>query len=385
MTRVLFWCDAFWPLIGGVEVLAAKVVVALAERGHDFVVVADQQANLPARGDFHGIPVHRAPFLEILASRRIDAWISTREQVSALKRQLRADVVWIYHINLDVMFHLMTANAHPAPTLCTVHGAFPDGTIAEDTAYGRVLRAADWVAACSEHALGETRRQVPEIAARSSVIRNGLAMPALAPAQLAFEPPRLLCVGRIGTVDEKGFDVALRAMPAVLAQHPSARLTIAGDGLARPALEQLARAIDVAGHVDFAGWVHPDRVLDLMNESTVILMPSRVPEGFGLVALQAAQMGRPVIASRVGGVAEVVVHGETGVLVDPDDAQGLAQSITTLLADPERAARLGQSGRRRAESELGWNVHVDGYDSLLRRVADRARTVEHAAIAGTTA
>ena len=385
MTRVLLWCDAFWPLIGGVEVLAARVVVALAERGHEFLVVADQQANLDARSHFHGIPVHRAPFLEVLAGRRMDAWMATRERVAAIKREFRADVVWVYHVNLDVMFHLMTAGAHPAPTLCTVHGAFTEGTVAPDTAYGRVLRAADWVTACSAHALGDTRRQVPEITPRSSVIRNGLAMPALAPAPLAMEPPRLLCVGRIGTIDEKGFDVAIAAMPAVLERFPSARLAIAGDGPARPALERLARDLAVVDHIAFLGWIHPDRVLELMNESTIVLMPSRVAEGFGLVALQAAHMARPVVASGVGGVAEVVVHGETGVLVEPNDADALADAIVALLADPDRAARLGRAGRRRAETDLGWERHVDAYDALLRRIVERAQSAERTAAAETTA
>jgi glycogen(starch) synthase len=383
MSRVLFWCDAFWPLIGGVEVLAARVVVALAQRGHELVVIADQQANLEPREDFQGIAVHRAPFLQVLAGRRMDALIDTRERIAAIKREFSADVAWVYHINLDVMFHLMTPSAVPAPTLCTVHGAFAAGTLGPETAYGRVLRDAAWVTACSDHALAETRRIIPEITPRSSVIRNGLAMPALAPAPLHTEPPRLLCVGRIGTVDEKGFDVAIAAMPAVLARFPSARLAIAGDGQARPALEQLAREVGVAKAVDFLGWIHPDRVLELMNDSTIVLMPSRVPEGFGLVALQAAQMARPVVASGVGGVAEVVVHDETGVLVEPADATALAGAIVSLLADPVRAKRLGHAGRRRAESQLGWDQHVDAYDALLRELTGRTRSTVHAGAAGS--
>jgi glycogen(starch) synthase len=385
MSRVLFWCDAFWPLIGGVEVLAARVVVALAERGHELVVIADQQANLAPREEFHGIPVHRAPFLEVLAGRRMDQLIATRERVASIKREHGADATWVYHINLDVMFHLMTPSALPAPTLCTVHGAFADGTLGPDTAYGRVLRDAEWVTACSAHALAETRRIIPEITPRSSVIRNGLAMPALAPMPLRTDPPRLLCVGRIGTVDEKGFDVAIAAMPAVLERFPSARLAIAGDGRARPALEQMARELGVEGHVDFLGWIHPDRVLGLMNESAIVLMPSRVPEGFGLVALQAAQMERPVVASGVGGVAEVVVHGETGLLVEPGDEGALAGAIVSILADPARAKRFGRAGRRRAESELGWDRHVDAYDELLRDVTRRTRPVVRSGSVGSPA
>jgi glycogen(starch) synthase len=133
--------------------------------------------------------------------------------------------------------------------------------------------------------------------------------------------------------------------------------------------------------VDFLGWVHPDRVLALMNDSTMVLMPSRVPEGFGLVALQAAQMNRPVVASGVGGVMEVVVHEETGLLVEPADEGALAGAIIALLGDPARAERLGRAGRRRAETELGWERHVDAYDALLRRLAagDRATSPAHAA------
>jgi glycosyltransferase involved in cell wall biosynthesis len=103
------------------------------------------------------------------------------------------------------------------------------------------------------------------------------------------------------------------------------------------------------------------------------------------VALQAAQMGRPVIASGVGGVTEVVVHGESGLLVEPGDPDALAGAIATLLADPARAARLGASGRGRAETELGWDTHVDAYDALLRDVAHGARPVRHASAAETTA
>ena len=94
-------------------------------------------------------------------------------------------------------------------------------------------------------------------------------------------------------------------------------------------------------------------------------------------------MARPVVASGVGGVAEVVVHGETGLLVEPGDATALAGAIVTLLTDPERATRLGRAGRRRAESELGWEQHVDAYDALLRDLARRTASSVPTSAAGS--
>jgi glycosyltransferase involved in cell wall biosynthesis len=85
----------------------------------------------------------------------------------------------------------------------------------------------------------------------------------------------------------------------------------------------------------------------LLNDVTLVLVPSRY-EAFGLTALEAAQMARPVVATRVGGLPEVVVDGKTGLLVEPDDPVALARAIVTLLQDRGRAERLGRAARERA-------------------------------------
>lgn len=366
---MLFWCDAFWPLIGGVEVLAANVVLALRERGHELAVIANREPNLDPRSSFHGVPVHRLPFIDAMTSQRMPEWLAVRGAVASIKREFRPDVVWVFHVEIGVMFHLMTNTAHPAPTVCTVHGTFENNALARETALAAVLRSAAWVAACSTHALEETRRDVPEIASHSSVIWNGLAMPDLPPTPIRSDEPRLLCVGRLGTVEEKGFDLAMQALPDILQRFPHTRLTIAGDGAARPDLERCAQALGVADHVNFLGWVHPRDVLSLIDRSTMLLMPSRVPEGFGLVALQAAQMARPVVATRVGGVAEVVADGETGILVAPEGVAALTDAIMRLLDDPDLMSRMGQAARQRASACFGMERYVDSYETLLRRVA----------------
>jgi glycogen(starch) synthase len=97
-------------------------------------------------------------------------------------------------------------------------------------------------------------------------------------------------------------------------------------------------------------------------------MPSR-REGLPLVAIQAAQMARPVIAARVGGLPEIVADGETGILVDPEDSAALANAIEFLIEHPEKAAQMGQMARRRAESEFSWTRYLNEVDALYRQLA----------------
>jgi len=98
-------------------------------------------------------------------------------------------------------------------------------------------------------------------------------------------------------------------------------------------------------------------------------MPSR-HEPFGLVALDAALMARPIVASRVGGLSEVVVHRQTGLLFDNEDSRGLADAIISLLNHPEVARRMGQAARRRALNVFSWERCVNGYADLYRSLVN---------------
>jgi glycogen synthase len=119
-----------------------------------------------------------------------------------------------------------------------------------------------------------------------------------------------LCLGRV--VEDKGMDIAIEALAMLHAEGLKANLVILGDGPQKKRLEQLVQERALQDHVRFLGWLLPGDIPAAINAATVVLAPSRWKEPFGLVALQGAQMGRPVIASRTGGLAEIVVHEETG-------------------------------------------------------------------------
>lgn len=360
--RVLFWSSTFWPSIGGVQTLAARLLPALEERGYHCIVVTTQSGcDQHDVTHYKGIAIHRFPFWQSMVD--VDRLALVRQQVGALKRAFAPDLIHINGVARGDFFYHLTSHVHTAPVLVALHNVWlPEaGMIVE-----RTLRNANWIVACSEATLDEGRRLVPEIRPRSSVIHNALEIPPLQPAPLSLNPPRLLCLGRL--VEDKGFDMALSAFASLVDRFPYVRLTIAGDGPARVSLEQQALRLGILDAVQFSGWVDPEKIPELVNAASVVVVPSRWQEPFGLVALEAALMARPVVATRVGGLPEVVVHGQTGLLVEPENLRALTEAIAFLLERPRTAKEMGQTGRRRALEHFRWDQYVDAYDVLYRRL-----------------
>jgi glycogen(starch) synthase len=270
----------------------------------------------------------------------------------------------------SALFHLRTKAASTAPLVLTLQQQVLESQKeSADTLLGQALGAAHWVVGCSESALSQATHIAHDLVHRSSVIWNGLAPPARSPGPLPFSPPRLLCLGRL--VPAKGFDIALDAFAKLSATMPGLHLDIAGDGAERDALIARAERLGLGDRVRFLGWVEPEYVYQHLNQATAVLMPSR-REGLPLVALQAGLMGRPVVASRVGGLAEVVRDNLTGRLVDPEDVDGLAAATRGLLEDPDLATRMGRAARERASAVFSWDATVQAYDRLYRRFDPKA-------------
>lgn len=368
--RILFWSQSFLPQVGGVEVLAVPLISALQDRGHEVLVVTSTIQDGPAAlgpasdGD---LCIRRFPFDFVLIRRDPAEILSLRREVAQLANGFRPDLVHIFHPGTGIFFHPNEAAAPRTPTLITLHSGFSDQELSSESVRGRVLRSADWVTTCSEDVLTRVVRQVPEIGTRASVVWNGLPMPPLVPRQPPYDPPRLLCISRL--VWDKGIDLALNAFSRVLVRSPRARLTIAGDGPLMAWLQAQARELGIDDAVSFLGLVPPAQIPTLIDDSTLLIIPSR-SESFGLAALQAGQMARPVVATRVGGLAEVVVHERTGLLVDSQDADALSQAILSLLDHPDTAEEMGRAARKRAVEVLTWARFVDAYDSLYRRLAN---------------
>ena len=177
--------------------------------------------------------------------------------------------------------------------------------------------------------------------------------------------PRLLCVGRL--IPIKGHIVLLRAFAEARQEVPRLELDVAGRGPLEPALRALAKDLGVDDAVRFLGHVSP--IQAAIERAAIVVVPS-MGEGFGMVALEAMERARPVIAAAIGGLGELVRDGETGLLVAPGETEPLRRAIVELASNLDHAAQMGEAGRRRAVR-----------DFLEVRCTDRTELLYRAAIA----
>jgi glycosyltransferase involved in cell wall biosynthesis len=159
--------------------------------------------------------------------------------------------------------------------------------------------------------------------------------------------PRLLCVGRL--IPIKGHIVLLRAFAEARKQLPDLELDIAGRGPLEPALKALVAELGIQSSVHFLGHVSP--IQSAIEGAAAVVVPS-MGEGFGMVALEAMERARPVIAANIGGLGELVRDGETGVLVPAGEAGPLTDAIVRVAGDLALARAMGEAGRRRALSRF---------------------------------
>jgi glycosyltransferase involved in cell wall biosynthesis len=186
------------------------------------------------------------------------------------------------------------------------------------------------------------------------------------PKPYADGVPRLLCVGRL--IPIKGHIVLLRAFAEARTQLPSLELEIAGRGPLEPALKALARELGITDAIRFLGHVSP--IQAAIERAAVVVVPS-MGEGFGMVALEAMERSRPVIAASIGGLGELVRDGETGLLVPPGEAEPLAAAIVRLAGDLELARQMGEAGRRRALSRFLQRFCTERTELLYEGALDR--------------
>ena len=207
-----------------------------------------------------------------------------------------------------------------------------------------ILRRAAAVV-CVSAALAEAARRLG--AGEVVVIPNGVELPPQVGEEA--DPPEILFAGRLSR--EKG---VLELVEATRGMN----LVVAGDG---PLREQVPQA---------RGFVPPEELARLYERAAVVVCPS-LREGFGVVCLEAMAHGRPVVASAVGGLLDLVVDGETGLLVPPGDVAALRAAIERLLGDPELRRRLGEAGRRRAAERFSWDVVTRQTLELYARYAGK--------------
>jgi glycosyltransferase involved in cell wall biosynthesis len=193
------------------------------------------------------------------------------------------------------------------------------------------------------------------------VIPNGLDLESCLPRAIRSRPRRVIAVGNLRP--EKGHVILVEAAADVLREFPDARFELAGGGSELGRLRARAEALGVSHAVSFVG--HRDDVPARLSDADVFVLPSR-SEAFPNAVLEAMGAGLPVIASRVGGVPELIEHERTGLLVPPGNPKALAEAICRVLVDPALGAELGRAARGAVLACFSFDRMVTAFDSIYR-------------------
>jgi len=211
----------------------------------------------------------------------------------------------------------------------------------------------------------QTANVFPKEAHKVSWAHNGLDVERYrAPGEPVGALPQrfILCVCR--HVLKKGVDTLLQAFALVQRDIPDVSLVLVGDGPLLSKHRALAGSLQIGQRVIFMGEVAHERVSSIFERCELFVLPSR-SEPFGVVLLEAAWHGKPIVCTRVGGVPEIVTDDVDGVLIEAEDAENMAGRIVALLRDPERAARLGRAAHRTLHERFMWKDRIQDYISIF--------------------
>ena len=359
--KIALFPSAFHPHFGGVEELVRQFARELKGLGHIPEIFTNRwPKSLLTHESFEGLRIRRWAFRVPEHSwRQMLGYLAlgpaTLRRICTL---LQRDNVQILHVQC------VSSNAHYAvrvrrrlriPLVVTLQGelTMDAGAIFQHSRFARtlmreVLSEADHITACSEQTLNEAEEFYGQsFGARATVIYNGIRLSEFqTTGAISTDRPYILAIGR--HVPQKGFDVLLQALAELRCGVDAVPdLVLAGDGPENGRLRALALELGIADSVRFVGRVDRTRAAQLFSACQFFVLPSR-HEPMGIVNLEAMASGKAVIASKVGGVPELVEDGITGLLVPGGDAQALTCALGRLVGDRALRDRLGEEGRVRS-------------------------------------
>lgn len=386
--RVALFPSAFHPHFGGVEELARQLAQQLRRTGHEPSIFTNRwPKNLPAIEEFEGLRIYRWVFRvperewrQMLTS-LLFAKFTLRQVYSRLISE-QAQVIHIQCVSSNSYYAVRASRRLKLPLVVTLQGelTMDAGGLFQKSRYAQglmrmALNEADVVTACSGKTLADAEEFCGHsLGERARVIFNAASGTDFEKVEsYAHSKPYILAIGRV--VPQKGFDLLIKAFSqAGIVDHD---LLIAGDGTECTALKELVTALGMQNRVYFLGRADRGKVAALFQGASFFVLPSRSDEGLPVVCSEAMAAGKAIVATRSGGVPEAVQNGETGIIVEREDVEGLAGAMAELANNPALRNKYAKGGRVRSR-EFSWPVVTEKYvDSYHDAVCRKQKVMTH--------
>jgi L-malate glycosyltransferase len=368
--------------VGGVPHVIGNLALHLRRQGHEVIFLYSGTGFLRKtkinKWGFTGFEIRlqmplgeRHPVVSILAF--LALFPIGLYQLIRLIRRYKIQVVNIHYPDDCFCYFALCRRMLPLKVVVSVHGTdfFPDGR--PRSAYTRaskfLLSAADRVVAPSRAYLQDFRQVFPQLKQKMTFIYNGVDLEELRQPEedkiSCSGMPYMLCIAQ--HVQKKGLDVLLYAFRRLHDQGLPHKMIFVGDGPLRRQLEELARSLGISAKVEFLGGKGRTEVMTLLYGCELLVLPSR-SEPFGIALIEAMACKKPVVATKIGGIPEIVDNGGNGILVEPDDPTALADALLTILTDATLAMTIANRGHAMVRERFTVEHTGAAYEKLFARL-----------------
>lgn len=371
--RILLIAEDF-RAIGGIQELVDHLSDELIALGHQVAIVstphvtpgAERTPRTPAECTLIEIPGHKAVtlrHLERLFRQPLAADLIA--QIRRIRPEIINSHVWTWDKFMSVA---VACRRVRVPLVQSLYDSWGQGKLGRGAL--RSLRYAAALTALSEATkaqfVSHSRR-----ARKATVVLGGVDLAAAeAATPYARERGYVFCASRLD-LRQKALDLLVEAFALIAPEYPNVDLLIAGDGPDRGRLAEQIAAAGLAARVEMLGARPRDQLWSLYKGALFFAMPSRLPEGLGLVFLESMACARPVIATRGGGTPEIVINQDNGLLVDENQSEAFAAAMRAMLADEGRRIAMGRRGYAMVRERFTWRAvaerHLRVYEAALRR------------------
>ena len=371
---VVEWFDEY---AGGVAKHVRELASILDKKGVDVTIITNKPKKIIDK--YHDIKIFRIDGVK-------DPVFNTNISPLASKRMRECiedfDVVHVHHAFSRLsLIGLSTASKFDIPTILTTHTVsfFPDYEYFWQfisyfyPRYRLAISKVDKIVAVSNAA----KKFISYFTNKKVVvIPNGVFVDKFKPRKKSYARkktgmngnPIILYIGRL--VPKKGLDTLITAMKRIVGKYPNAKLYIAGKGKLLPFLKTMSSIFGIEKNVEFLGFVEENILPYIYNSADIFVLPSITGEAFGIVLIEAMASGLPIVASNVGGIAEVLENGKYGLMVKPGNSKELAKAIISVIENNELWNEIAKKGRNITEEKYAWEKVTNDIIRIYKSVGN---------------